>query len=132
MKLTAVHITDEITVCDCCGRGGLKKTVAMSDGVSVVAYYGTGCALKAMGWTAPGATTRLRDRLAHRRGVAEKIDGLVRSIASIRERIAAGETENATGRSLSQILDAQEERLRQGREVLFALDVSLSFQMGGK
>lgn len=41
-------ITDERTECECCGRDGLKKTVAL-DKDGVVVYFGTECAAKATG-----------------------------------------------------------------------------------
>lgn len=43
-------ITDDHTDCDCCGKSGLKKTVALDKG-GVVRYFGTECAAKAMGLT---------------------------------------------------------------------------------
>lgn len=53
-------ITDDFTECGCCGRRGLKRTVALmpldaegnEDGTAEdVAYYGTSCAAIALGWT---------------------------------------------------------------------------------
>jgi ribosome-binding protein aMBF1 (putative translation factor) len=43
-------ITDERTECECCGKGGLKKTVALDKDGAVV-YFGTECAAKALGRT---------------------------------------------------------------------------------
>jgi hypothetical protein len=40
--------TEEVTTCDCCGRQGLKKTVALeTDGG--ISYYGETCAAQATG-----------------------------------------------------------------------------------
>lgn len=35
------------STCGCCGRTGLKKTVKMTDGTSII-FMGTGCAMNAM------------------------------------------------------------------------------------
>lgn len=45
--------TDDVTTCDCCGRTGLKNTVAieMHDGADPV-YYGVTCAAHALKTTA--------------------------------------------------------------------------------
>ena len=40
-------ISDEVTVCECCGRTNLKKTVVLSNGDGEV-RYGTECAARAM------------------------------------------------------------------------------------
>ncbi|MEU7967320.1 hypothetical protein AB0D09_28235 [Streptomyces sp. NPDC049097] len=53
-------IVDDFDECGCCGRRGLKRSVALmpldADGnedgtVEDVAYYGTSCAAAALGWT---------------------------------------------------------------------------------
>lgn len=42
-------ISDDVTTCDCCGRTGLKRTVAMEIGDgSLPVYYGTSCAANAL------------------------------------------------------------------------------------
>ncbi|GGN96438.1 hypothetical protein GCM10011579_097920 [Streptomyces albiflavescens] len=57
---TIKGITDDFTTCHCCGRRGLKRTVALmpldadgnEDGTAEdVVYYGTACAATALGWT---------------------------------------------------------------------------------
>ncbi len=40
-------ITDEVTTCGCCGRNGLKKTIALEI-EEVLTHYGTTCATKAL------------------------------------------------------------------------------------
>ena len=40
---------DDINTCDCCGRSGLKKTVAL-DFDGAVQHYGTTCAGRALGF----------------------------------------------------------------------------------
>jgi len=45
-------ITDERTTCECCGKQGLKRTVAI-DFASEVRYYGTTCAAKALNFPNP-------------------------------------------------------------------------------
>ncbi|MCX5336881.1 hypothetical protein [Streptomyces sp. NBC_00140] len=52
-------VVDDFDTCDCCGRRGLKRTVALmpldaegnEDGTAEdVVYYGTSCAAAALGW----------------------------------------------------------------------------------
>lgn len=45
-------ITEEVTTCGCCGRRGLKRTVALDfeDGTGHT-YYGTACAARALNTT---------------------------------------------------------------------------------
>jgi hypothetical protein len=45
-------ITDEITTCECCGKSGLKRTVALEFSEADVRYLGTTCAAKQL----PGLT----------------------------------------------------------------------------
>lgn len=47
--------TDDVTNCDCCGRTGLKSTVALLVGEDALepVYYGVTCAAKALGMRAP-------------------------------------------------------------------------------
>lgn len=52
MEATILGITDDVTVCECCGRDDLKRTVAISfDGAAAV-YYGTTCAARSIKTTA--------------------------------------------------------------------------------
>jgi len=49
-KMTPVKIlgvTDEVTTCGCCGRNGLKKTIALEIDETLT-HYGTTCATKAL------------------------------------------------------------------------------------
>lgn len=49
---TVLGISDDVTMCECCGREDLKRTVAISfDGAAAV-YYGTTCAARAIKTTA--------------------------------------------------------------------------------
>lgn len=47
MAFKILGITDERTACECCGKTGLKKTVAL-DKDGVVVYFGTDCAALAL------------------------------------------------------------------------------------
>jgi len=50
-RFTVLGTTDEVTICDCCGRKDLKGTVALCDhdaGDETV-YFGCVCAARAMG-----------------------------------------------------------------------------------
>ncbi|GHF15021.1 hypothetical protein GCM10014715_82920 [Streptomyces spiralis] len=68
-------IVDDITECGCCGRRGLKRTVAMmpldadgnEDGTAEdVVYYGTSCAADALSWTQGKVTDTARAAQAER------------------------------------------------------------------
>lgn len=43
-----IGVSDEVTVCEKCGKANLKRTVVLSTDDGVV-YYGTECAAKSMG-----------------------------------------------------------------------------------
>lgn len=54
MSYKILGTCDSVTECDCCGKKGLKKTVALSNEGSII-YYGTQCAaLALMGSKAKG------------------------------------------------------------------------------
>ena len=65
-RFTIEGITDERDTCDCCGKSGLKRTVALADaddGGEVV-FFGTTCAARAM--KIPAADVRKGARAAQR------------------------------------------------------------------
>lgn len=41
-------ITDAITVCDCCGKSNLKKTVELETAAGEIVHYGCDCAAAAV------------------------------------------------------------------------------------
>lgn len=41
-------ITDDVTECDCCGRKGLKRTVALDSDNTGLVHFGVDCAAKAL------------------------------------------------------------------------------------
>lgn len=50
-KYQRLGVTDERDGCECCGRYGLKKVVALKDSESGdVVYFGSSCAARAEGW----------------------------------------------------------------------------------
>lgn len=49
--LTILGVSDDVTGCECCGKTGLKRTVALGDADGAVVYYGTDCAARALGVT---------------------------------------------------------------------------------
>lgn len=56
-------ITDERDSCDCCGKTGLKRTVALTDlDTSEIVYFGTSCAAQSM--KIPSADVRKESRKA--------------------------------------------------------------------
>ncbi|MGV9351225.1 hypothetical protein ACWDSD_42255 [Streptomyces spiralis] len=81
-------IVDDITECGCCGRRGLKRTVAMmpldadgnEDGAAEdVVFYGTSCAADALGWTQGKVTDTARAAQAER----DQRDNWARRMVSI-------------------------------------------------
>lgn len=51
MNAIFLGTSDEVSTCDCCGKSGLKRTVALErDGETV--YFGTTCASRALGMPA--------------------------------------------------------------------------------
>lgn len=59
MAFKLLGISDERTTCDCCGKTGLKRTVAMESDALGLVFYGTGCAGAALhGRKTPANTTR--------------------------------------------------------------------------
>lgn len=48
MRARFLGTSDEINTCECCGRKGLKSTVALSIDESDPVYYGVSCAAQAL------------------------------------------------------------------------------------
>ncbi|MFE0678681.1 hypothetical protein [Streptomyces sp. NPDC058867] len=87
-KWTVKGIVDDYDTCGCCGRRGLKRTVALmpldadgnEDGTAEdVVYYGTSCAAAALGWTQGRVTDAARAAQAER----NQRDGYARRMISI-------------------------------------------------
>ncbi|MGW7610953.1 hypothetical protein ACWGKW_27505 [Streptomyces sp. NPDC054766] len=87
-KWTIKGIVDDVTECGCCGRRGLKRTVAMmpldangnEDGTAEdVVYYGTSCAADALSWTQGKVTDTARTAQAER----DQRDAYARRMLSI-------------------------------------------------
>ena len=49
--MRALHLTDTVTTCDCCGRANLKATVLMLRDDGGTAHYGRTCAARNSGKT---------------------------------------------------------------------------------
>lgn len=43
-RFVVLGISDEVTACDCCGKTGLKRTVAMTEDGDNVLFFGCTCA----------------------------------------------------------------------------------------
>lgn len=89
---TMLGITDEITDCGCCGKSGLKRTVAISlDGESEPVYFGSDCASRALagrGYAVkPAKIVRTAERVAFARECVSRANA---SLAQIEALIAAG------------------------------------------
>ncbi|WP_326757316.1 hypothetical protein OHB35_53315 [Streptomyces phaeochromogenes] len=87
-KWTIKGIVDDHQECDCCGRRGLKRTVALmpldadgnEDGTAEdVVYYGTSCAATALSWTQGRVTDTARAAQAKR----DQHDAFARRMISI-------------------------------------------------
>lgn len=48
MSVVFLGTTDEVSTCDCCGRQGLKSTVALQIDAAEPVYYGVVCASRAL------------------------------------------------------------------------------------
>jgi hypothetical protein len=60
-NLTALHIDDTVTTCDCCGRQNLKATVLMrNNDTSAEFFFGRTCAARNAGKTSQQITKEVR------------------------------------------------------------------------
>ena len=77
--------TDDVTTCDCCGRTGLKSTVAieMHDDADPV-YYGVTCAAHALKTTAKEVRYEAKraDTLKREKEAAERREARNKAVAS--------------------------------------------------
>jgi ribosome-binding protein aMBF1 (putative translation factor) len=64
-------LTDEITTCSCCGRTGLKCTVAIETEGEVV-YYGRTCATRHTGKSAKAINKEVKNALEERKKAARR------------------------------------------------------------
>lgn len=51
MKATLIRCSNEVTTCDCCGKSKLIYTAVIRFTKKRVAYYGSDCAEKALGFS---------------------------------------------------------------------------------
>lgn len=67
--MKALFLDDSVTTCDCCGRTGLKATVAMQLDCGGILHYGRTCAARNSGKTSQQVAKELRaeQQLAHGR-----------------------------------------------------------------
>ena len=101
MESIVLGITDDVTVCECCGRDDLKRTVAISfDGAAAV-YYGTTCAARSL------KTTAANVRASARRSMDAK------TAAERAERDAAFRAEDARWQSFLDSRSPGADRFRQ-------------------
>lgn len=69
-RLTFLGTTDEVTTCECCGKQGLKCTVAVSLESGDALYFGVTCAARALSCKAvdvrhgAAAADRAKEKLA--------------------------------------------------------------------
>ena len=75
--LTALHIDDTVTTCDCCGRQNLKATVLMRDAeTGAESFFGRTCAARNSGKTGQQITEEVRSErdAAHGRTMNQLAD----------------------------------------------------------
>jgi len=73
-------ITDAVSTCDCCGRTGLRRVVALRDAeTGEVAMFGTTCAARALGMArSKGEMVALLAKAASRaEAVVRRVEGLM-------------------------------------------------------
>jgi len=118
-RFRILGITDERTECDCCGRVGLKRTVALEPAEGGdVRYFGTSCAALAM----LGKRTRssaIETAASKVSSCAEWVEFCEKELATFRARVAVGKTrafdrENGSewGALLCDLLPQSESALR--------------------
>lgn len=70
MPYKILGATNDVTVCNCCGRENLKKTVVLDDYEGNVKYFGETCAAKAMQMKSPAfkkiMTSELKERVQNK------------------------------------------------------------------
>ena len=98
-------INDEVTVCECCGKSDLKCTVVL-DFDGEIAHYGRNCAAKALSANGRKSTivTVERDARAESRRQQE-FARIGAELTRLESQIAAGETVNRWGVSLTLLAD---------------------------
>lgn len=74
MNLTAIHIDDTVTSCDCCGRQNLKATVLMRNhDTGAEFFYGRTCAARNSGKTSKQIRQEVYIEEARRRNRATQL-----------------------------------------------------------
>lgn len=86
-------IVDNVNDCDCCGKTGLVKTVALETNEGAIVYYGVTCASIALGY-GKEFTTRNAHKLAERVELREKYAKLLaNAMASAQEKANASQSD---------------------------------------
>ena len=70
--MQALHITDTVTTCDCCGKSDLARTVAMLTDSGELVHYGTTCAARNSGKTSKIIRSEIAAREQAAIGAARK------------------------------------------------------------
>ena len=89
----ALGTTDEVTTCDCCGKSGLKLTVAVQLDCGEVVHYGTTCAARNTGKTQKQITSEIKVESTRR--VAAARAEWKRNPANIAEQVRFAERTRA-------------------------------------
>src|SRR5919201_1781619 len=105
-RARVLGVVDDVDQCDCCGKQGLKRTVALEWDDGSTTYYGTDCAARAL------RTKASRVESAARQGARERREHRERAIRSDPARRAADEAFEAAIREANR-------RQFEGREWTF-------------
>lgn len=106
---------DSVNDCECCGRGGLKKTIALRNESGETVYFGSSCAALAMRGTRKEG--RLIENLATKaENKRREISGLVKDLARCAEMVALGHDkyligDKPIGAKLSYLIESYTQRL---------------------
>jgi tRNA A37 threonylcarbamoyladenosine modification protein TsaB len=110
--MKVLGITDEVTSCSCCGKTGLKCTVAIDAGGEVV-YYGRTCATRHTGKPSKVINKEAKDALTERQRAARAELNASAEEQALWQAINAENARNAFGKERS-------ERLRPLSDAAFA------------
>lgn len=93
-KFTLLGVTDEVTVCDCCGKRNLKVTVALETEGGDILHYGRDCAGAAL----YGRKSRKNGAAAYDQ--ARMVQRCRDILPKVLEYIAAGESKESIYRKI--------------------------------
>lgn len=121
---TILGVEDSVNTCDCCGRTGLKYTVAVSIGGDVL-HYGSVCVTRHTGKSSAAVRKEARDAREQRLNSARKTVETHPSYAAYQSRMDAA-------RKLNLLSTAFMEYCRVEREAQHTAQSQIALQSGFK